>query len=441
MLSLRARQLLAATFVLAIFIALCGAGLEQAFRRSALEAEQDRLEGLVYAMLGAAETNQNGDLSISDDRLPDPRLGRPQSGLQAALVDNRGALIWGSPSLEDEWSAQLNQPTGTWYFQQQPDNSFSLSFGLRWLDRDNDPRRYTLEVIDDDQSFNLQLATYRRTLWGWLGGAALALIAVQMLVLNWSLTPLRKMVLELRGVEEGQQTKIESNYPSELTPLTGALNSMIQNERNQQTRYRNSLGDLAHSLKTPLAVLRGVVEEGTIGESLQNRLSEPLSRIQQITEYQLRKAAMAGRRTLSEPVPLRPLAEKIVQALGKVYADKQLQLQVDILPTLKLRADEGDLYEILGNLLDNACKWARQNVQISAHLNGYSAEIIVDDDGPGFPADSDKLLARGVRADNQVPGQGIGLSAVNELAIAYEGTISLQKSPLGGARVVLQLQT
>lgn len=440
MLSLRARQLLAASLVLAIFIALCGAGLERAFRSSAVEAEQNRLEGLVFAMLGAAEPNELGDLTISDERLPDPRLARPQSGLQAALIDERGALIWGSPSLEDEWSPASNQAVGDWHFQQS-DNLFTLSFGLRWLDRRNAPRRYTLEVIENDHSFALQLATYRRTLWGWLGGAAVALLIVQLLVLNWSLTPLRKMTRELRSIEDGKQAKIEASYPSELDPLSGALNSMIQNERNRQARYRNSLGDLAHSLKTPLAVLMGIIEEKALPESTQSRLIEPLSRIQQITDYQLRRAAMAGRRTLSELILLKPLAEKISSALSKVYAAKDLQLQIDIAATVRLRADEGDLYEMLGNLLDNACKWSRSKVMLSAATTGRITEIIVDDDGSGFPEDADKLLIRGVRADNQVPGQGIGLAAVNELAAAYDGEISLLRSPLGGARVVLRLQT
>lgn len=439
--SLRARQLFAATLVLAIFIALCGAGLERAFHSSAIEAEQDRLEGLVFAMLGAAEPNDNGDLTISDERLPDPRLARPQSGLQAALIDERGALVWGSPSLEDEWSASSNQAIGAWHFQEN-DNIFTLSFGLRWIGHRHGVRRYTLEVIENDQSFALQLATYRRTLWGWLGGAAAALLLVQLLVLNWSLTPLRKLAQELRGIEGGDKTKIEASYPSELRPLTGALNSMILNERNQQARYRNSLGDLAHSLKTPLAVLVGVVEDKSLPETTQTRLIEPLARIQQITDYQLRKAAMAGRRTLSEPVLLKPLADKIASALSKVYSSKNLFIQNNITATSRIRVDEGDLYEILGNLLDNACKWATSKVQISTSLGDHSAEITVDDDGPGFPEEADKLLARGVRADNQMPGgQGIGLSAVHELAIAYEGTISLLKSPLGGARVVLKLQT
>ena len=438
MTSLRARQLLAASLVLTAFIALCGAGLEQAFQSSALQAEEDKLQGLAYALLGVAEANEHGDLAVPDGRLPDPRLASPQSGLQAAIVDERGGLIWGSPSLADEWPMPMAQDVGTWHFQEQ-EQWFSLSFGLRWMDRQDAPRRYTLLLLEDDDAFRAQLRIYRRTLWGWLGGAALALLAVQLLMLRWSLSPLRKLATELRSVENAQQTHIELVYPSELTPLTNALNSMIQAERNQQARYRNALGDLAHSLKTPLAVLSGVTEEDIANGPLKDKLREPLGRIQQITDYQLRKAATVGRRTLSGPVPLRPLVEKVAGALTKVYTEKRMRIDVVVPPTLSLRADEGDLYELLGNLLDNAGKWCRTQVRIEASAKGRNVTLLIDDDGPGFPEDAEKLLERGVRADTQMPGQGIGLAAVNDLISAYDGKIDLQRGPLGGGRVVVHL--
>jgi two-component system sensor histidine kinase PhoQ len=438
MTSLRARQLFAASLVLTAFIALCGAGLEQAFHNSSLQAEEDKLQGLAYALLGAAEANTNGDLAVPQTRLPDPRLARPQSGLQAAIIDERGGLIWGSPSLADEWPLPLALEVGTWHFEER-DQWFTLTFGLRWLDRADAPRRYTLLILENDDAFETQLSTYRRTLWGWLGGAALALLAVQLLVLRWSLMPLRTLASELRGIEAGTQGQIESVYPSELTPLTEALNRMMQAERNQQTRYRNALGDLAHSLKTPLAVLHGVAEEDG-DASIKNKLREPLGRIQQIADYQLRKAATAGRRTLSDPVALRPLAEKIAAALQKVYADKGVRFTIAVAAGMRLRADEGDLYELIGNLLDNAAKWCGQQVQFGASISGHDVELTVDDDGPGFPEDADKLLGRGVRADEHVPGQGIGLAAVNDLIGVYDGAIALQRGPLGGGRVLIRFR-
>ena len=438
MTSLRARQLLAASLILTAFIGLCGAGLERAFQSSALQAEQDKLQGLAYALLGVAEANEKGDLAVADNHLPDPRLASPQSGLQAAIIDERGGLIWGSPSLADEWPLPVSQDVGSWHFEEL-DHWFTLSFGLRWVDRKDAPRRYTLMLLEDNTAFRGQLLIFRRTLWGWLGGAALALLSMQLLVLRWSLAPLRRLAQELRGIENAAQTRIEATYPSELTPVTEALNSMIQAERNQQTRYRNALGDLTHSLKTPLAVLSGVTDEIANAE-LAARLREPLERIRGITEYQLRKAATVGRRTLSDPVAVRPLVEKIATALLKVYADKGIRIDLRVSPTLRLRADEGDLYELLGNLLDNAAKWCRTQVQIDVRSAGRDVELTVDDDGPGFPDNAENLLERGVRADVQMPGQGIGLAAVNDLIGAYDGNIQMLRGPLGGARVAVYLR-
>lgn len=438
MTSLRTRQLVAASLVLAVFIALCGAGLEQAFRNSALQAQRSKLEGMVFALLAAAESNQNGDLSIPAPRLPDPRLANPQSGLQAAIVDERGGLIWGSPSLADDWPLPAPMDVGVWDFEDK-DGWFSLSFGLRWLNSNDAPRRYTLQVLEDDSGFLQQLKIFRRTLWSWLGGAALTLLLVQTLVLRWSLRPVRKLTHELQGVESGKQSQIDGLYPIELMPLTQALNSMIQVDRNQQTRYRNALGDLAHSLKTPLAVLHGMMEQEQVDADVRERLRDPVHTIQKITDYQLRKAATAGRRTLSAPLALQPLAEKIINALHKVYASKDVSFENSIPFDLRLRADEGDLYELFGNLLDNAAKWCKRQVRVGAEHQGSRVQLFVEDDGAGFPEDAEALLERGVRADNQTPGQGIGLAAAMEIVNAYEGTLILGRSPLGGARVSVVL--
>ena len=137
---------------------------------------------------------------------------------------------------------------------------------------------------------------------------------------------------------------------------------------------------------------------------------------------------------------MRPLADKISGALQKVYADKGIRFTIDISPNLRVRADEGDLYELLGNLLDNAAKWCTKRVSVSAKLSERNVELIIDDVGPGFPENADKLLERGVRADTQVPGQGIGLAAVNDLIGVYDGRIQLQRSPLGGGRVLIHFK-
>ncbi|MGH8443945.1 MAG: ATP-binding protein [Solimonas sp.] len=438
--SLRARLLVSTAVVLLAFVGLGGLALEKAFESALLQAQQDQLEGLIYALLGAASTTSDGELAIALDAVPDRRLREPLSGLQAALFNEIGIMVWSSSqSLDVPAPPQLK--IGQWHFERlkSPD-AFSLSFGLRWIDSErNQPRQYTVSVIDDTSSFDKQLGIFRRTLWAWLAGTVIALVVVLLLILRWSLAPLHKLGQELHMIESGMQADIEGSYPDELKPLTRDLNAMIVNERSQQTRYRNALGDLAHTLKTPLAVLRGVSSDGAIPSSQQEQLYEQIGRMQHIVDHQLRRAAAAGSRTLTEPVVLRPLAEKLMMALAKVYGGRNIRFDNALDPNLRVRADQGDLYELLGNLLDNAAKYGNRRVRIAAQADRNSCRIDVDDDGPGFPEQPEKLLERGARADTRKPGQGIGLSAVKEIVEAYGGQLTLERSPLGGARIGIVL--
>jgi two-component system sensor histidine kinase PhoQ len=437
--SLRTRLLLAATLVLGGFVLLTGAGLDQAFRSVAQQAERDKMQGLVYALLASAEAGEDGTLTIPVGSLSEPRLKRVDSGLEALILDARGKMVWHAPSFSGAAPSLQPADVGVSNFFEM-DDRFALTYGLRWLgEGGRKARRYTLAVLEDKTAYRNQLRLFQRNLWIALGGAAAALILVQFLVLRWGLAPLRRLAVELRRIESGKQLQIEGRYPSELTPLAQGLNAMILAERTQQTRYRNALDDLAHSLKTPLAVLKGLTEDQALDERTRERFNEPIGRIQEIARHQLRKAAAAGRRTLAEPVALRPLGEKIAGALSKVYAGKRVQISFEVPEALRARADEGDLYELLGNLLDNACKWCRTRVQCRIAMTERRLQIRVDDDGPGFPAAAEQLLQRGVRADSLTPGQGLGLGAVAELVRIYEGRIELGRSDLGGARVEVEL--
>lgn len=438
--SLRGRLLTASALVLTAFVALTAYALDQAFRSSLMQAEEEKLQGIVYALLGSAAPREDGELSIALDAVPDPRLRQPMSGLDAALFDEKGRAVWSSAAFLDLPPPQLTE-VGQWKFERLRDpDVFSLSFGLRWIDLARDPRRYNIVVLETTTGYRQQMAIFRRTLWGWLGGTALALTAMLLFLQRWSLAPLLRLGRELQEIEAGVQDEIAGHYPDEIRPLTHDLNAMIVNERNQQLRYRNALGDLAHTLKTPLAVLWGMTQERGLNTSQREQLQEQVSRMQRIVDHQLRRAAAAGTRTLSKPLRVRPLVEKITGALVKVYADKNPRFDLQLTPNLKLRADQGDLYELLGNLLDNAAKYGAGQVRISSRLADNRCSFIVEDNGPGFPENPEALLERGVRADNQTPGQGIGLAAVAELVKAYEGQLELGRSEaLSGGKVTATL--
>lgn len=418
----------------------CAAALDHAFEERALQTQYDRMQGLAYALLAATEPTADGTLSLSMFRLPDSRLNNPGAGLASALIDERGGLTWGSISLTDDVPLPPMVAPGEWSFE-STDTSFILAFGLRWANPVEGDQTYTLLIIEDRATFRRQVAGFRRTLWSWLAVAAIGLLSVQGAILAWGLGPLRRLRRDLRLVEKGKQTALGGRYPQELVPLSEAINGMISTGQAQLERHRHALGDLAHSLKTPLAVLRGMSEDERLNAELRPQIAEPVARMHTIVDHQLRRAVMAGRRTLTEPVALREVIEKLSRTIEKVYRNKAPHFALDIPPTLKVRIDGGDLFEMMGNLLENAVKYGRGRVRVHASRSRQGlCTIRVEDDGDGFPQSPERLLSRGVRADTLTPGQGIGLGASAELVAAYRGQVQLARSEsLGGGAVIITL--
>jgi two-component system sensor histidine kinase PhoQ len=438
--SLQTRLLLAAALTMTTFALLGGIALEHAFRSSLLQAQEEKLQGLVYALLGAASPDDSGDLTIALEAIPDPRLRQPLSGLTAALFDEGDRVVWSSAAFLPMPTPRQAPAVGEWRLAVEDElRLFSLSFGLRWIGASDTPRRYTVVVLEDRGTFDRQMAVYRRILWGWLGATIGALSVVLAILLRWGLSPLKRLGRELQQIENGERTRIEGHYPRELEPLTRDLNAMIVNERQQQTRYRNALGDLTHTLKTPLAVLRGLTEDAGLPSEHRAQLDEQVARMQHIVNHQLRRAAAAGSRTLTEPVALRPICDKLIATLTKVYAGRDVRFDNWVVPTLRLRADQGDLFELIGNLLDNAAKYGHGHVRLSATLGKNVCNLVVEDNGMGLPDHPESLLERGARADRRQPGQGLGLAAVVDIVKAYEGQLKLDASPLGGAKITATL--
>jgi two-component system sensor histidine kinase PhoQ len=224
-------------------------------------------------------------------------------------------------------------------------------------------------------------------------------------------------------------------YPDELRALTDNLNALLASGYARETRLGNALADLAHSLKTPLAVLRGA-----LGDPPSAALTEQIRRMDEIVAYQLERARGRPTVSLAPPVPLGPALERLLGALGKLHAGRALATELDLTPELSFRGAEGDLLEVIGNLLDNAFKWTRTRVRVEARREAGMLVIRVEDDGPGIPPGQIQALGeRGARADLSAPGHGIGLAMVREICKAYGGDLSIAASPLGGALVQARL--
>ena len=434
--SLNLRIILSATLVLVIFISMTAVTLERAYVDSSESALRDKLTSQLYALMAAADVSDNGVTMPSSEL--DALLGLPSSGVYAYVADQDGNAMWSSSSV---LGARLPQPTALPSGEQRfiktkvDDVEFySYVYGVNWA-TDSRELPLTFNIITDLRSFDRQLTEYRTTLLSWLVAMAVLLLVTQAIILRWGLSPLRKVGRELSLIESGEQQQIKEDYPREIERLTDNINILLQQEREQKTRYRNALGDLAHSLKTPLAVLQGALT-GHRSNQPDESMQEQITRMNSIVEYQLQRAATAGAASIGKSVDICSVVERILKSLQKVYHDKPVNVVVDIEKQTTFRGDEGDLMEALGNLLENAFKWAEQVIEIKASNADGKCHISIADDGPGVARSKiDDILKRGVRADESIAGHGIGLSIVQNIVDAYHGSLTITKSRLGGTEV------
>ena len=454
-LSLQARSLAAAGLVLAAFLGLAFFALDRAFYDAAESALRDRLQSYMYAYLAGSDTTRAGAL-IPPEVGPDPRFDQPSaSGLYAGIV---GAKILGTK--DDQWRSPsasgselpfcIELPRGPAQFRgpvQTPLGAlFVLAQGVDWNSSNKSVLHLTFYVAEDSTALRAQIEVYRRTLLTWLGALGIVLLLLLLVVLRWSLAPLRRVATDLARVERGTQEQLGADYPVELSGLTGSLDNFIDAERDRVKRYRNTLADLAHSLKTPLAVMRSQLEIGGGGEELRWTVLEQVGRMDEIVAYQLSRAATSGHQTFAAPLLIEPYAEEIVRSLEKVYASKNVLCEFEIDAAARFHGDQGDLMELFGNLLENAFKWAKRRVVLHARVLPAGArrsglEFSVEDDGSGIAEDKvEHLLQRGVRGDERVQGHGIGLAIVQDIVKAYRGEVRVDRSPsLGGARFTVRL--
>lgn len=257
------------------------------------------------------------------------------------------------------------------------------------------------------------------------------------------LLPFGQLRKRLSAVRDGHERRIDGSYPAEIQPLVNDLNSLLEHREKAVQRALSKAGDLAHGLKTPLAVLAQEADRAEAAGHLEvaAMIHQQVERMRRQVDYHLAhaRAASSGVAPGAHCVVL-VSAEGLTRTLLRIYAARGLNIEVDVVPEHSIRGQREDLDEMLGNLLDNACKWARSSVSVQALRENENIIILVDDDGPGIPPEMrDVVLQRGVRADEAAPGSGLGLSIVRDLAEVYGGAVSLEDSPRGGLRARLQL--
>jgi len=264
------------------------------------------------------------------------------------------------------------------------------------------------------------------------------LMAGGLLAVYQALAPLRRLREKLAAVRSLPSRCIEGRYPSEIQPLVDDLNALIEDRERAVKRAIATAGDLAHGLKTPLAVLSQEADRAASAGNgeLAGRIAQQVERMLRQVQYHLARARAAPGAAGAAPCRVAPCAAGVVRTLLTLYAARGLGISSTIDPGMCALVRQEDLEEILGNLLDNACKWAKSRIALQASVVGSMLVLRVDDDGAGLDADRRNfVLERGVRLDQAAPGSGLGLAIVRDLAEMYSGSICLEDSPLGGLRV------
>jgi len=439
--SLFGRLLIASLLLLGLFFGLVYYAVDQAYISNTYESKWEQLQLQNYILLSAATVAD--DAIAMPDTLREPRFDEKQSGLYGVIHDRAGQVLWRSYSANElvlpaTMTAMGSAAPGHSEFAHS--NDYYLShYTVEWEIIDDVPQIITFTVLEDSATTLAKIAQFQNSIARLLTIGALALVAALMIVLRWGTLPLRRLARDIKAIENGQQQHLKGHYPVELQGLSRNLNALIDTEQQQRERYQNTLADLAHSLKTPLAVIRVELETGARDDS--HRLIEQQSqRMEDIITHQLQRAVIAAPNTLSERIPVAPVVTQLSTALGKVYAGKAIAIEQQVDAAAHFLGDKRDLMEVLGNIADNACKACQRRVKICADQHQGMLRLQIHDDGDGIDESlRDSVLQRGQRLDQKSPGQGIGLDVVNDIVSSYQGQLSIAQSPLGGALFTLLL--
>lgn len=445
--SLSARLLVSVSVLLLFFFGATIVVLDVAFRHAGEQARQDILDGHLMSLLAAAEPTSDGTLGMPPD-MPEPRFGNIGSGLYAEIRGEQGALVWRSRSaLGLEIPAGVTPQGGDQFFAEEylDDGTPLLTFSIAvyWEFPDGELRPFVFKVAESLDSFNAQIANFRRQLFGWFAAVALIMLLSISVLMRRLLQPLRQVEAEIGDIETGERSELSESLPTELQGVARNMNILIANERARSERYRVTLDNLAHSLKTPLAAIRALLFDRQKPE-FEDRANEQIDRMDEIVRYQLRKPAAASADSPGLTlVDVKSELEKLAAGLRKVHHDKSPNITLHVDTQARMRGDKGDFLELAGNLIDNACKWCESDVVV--HADGATGSknglrLVVADDGPGIPESAAQdLLQRGTRLDESTPGHGIGLAIVNDIAHSYGGQITIGRSDLGGAEIVVSI--
>ncbi len=456
--SLRARLLVATMAWVLVSLALAGWGLRTLFQEHITQQMQAQLVLHLNQLSAAVDTDASGALSVTPIA-SDPRFEQPLSGLYWQ-VDVLSRNAEGQTTVSQDalarsrslWDQSLPLPStlpraqGTRNFDEKmlrDSEGRSLIAVTRTLQLpEPDAPLLRLAVAADSAVLAERMSRFTSMLLLTLGMLALGLLVAMVIQLQFALAPLHQLRQRLRAVLNGDSQHLEGQFPSELESLVTEFNNVLDTNAEIVQRARTQAGNLAHALHTPLTIMGNAATAGHDG--LAHLVQEQTQIAKRQVDYHLARArAATAARSKALRTPVKPHLQALLRTMERLHAARHLQFELgDIDPHLAFRGEEQDFYEMLGNLLDNAGKWAHQHIALHAQVieAGEMLRLTVDDDGPGLSEpERERAFQRGVRLDEQRPGAGLGLDIVRELVHTYGGEVTASQSPLGGLRIELLL--
>ncbi len=450
--SIATRLFISAVFWSSTILILAGLGLSAIYARSAEAAYDDRLgvylKALVANVAAPGEESRAGAGPVID---PNFELAFSGWYWQITRLDSDHPDIRSSRSLFATQLPRLQSASG-----RQPPDATRSGYGegpgnheLRMLEREidaGDEGRYLIQVAATSEVIQNQIETFEFALDATFLALALGLLGSTALALRFGLRPLRNLQEEVAAIRRGETEQIRGDFPPDLMPLASEVNLLLDANRDVVQRARTQVGNLAHALKTPLSVM--INEAASPSSALPDKVREQAEVMRRQVSFYLDRARAAARAgAIGAATDVRPVVDGLVRTFEKLHIDGNLRFAAEVDDALRFRGEAQDLSDLIGNLLDNAGKWAKSRIEVNIRREGQSDSAerafffaAIDDDGPGLDPEARKAaIVRGQKLDESRPGSGLGLSIVVELAAVYGGSLSLDESPLGGLRATLRL--
>ncbi|MGY2460798.1 sensor histidine kinase [Vreelandella sulfidaeris] len=434
--SISMRLLLAALVMVGVALPLAGTLLSHHYHASATQAFDERLAATLNVIIASVTYDRLTQQLVHDRALGDPRFESVYSGWYWQITDGdqhtlASRSLWDQrlPVIDNENlnARSLDGPRGQ---------------SLRVVERDiilaplDAPLHISVAAQDD--TLVRDIRKFRHLLWGGLTGLGVVLLGVLALQVRWGLAPLRRMHANLHDVEQGRAEQLDTRLPEELATLAASMNAVLARDQRLIERGRHTAGNLAHALKTPLSVMRLQLRQ--LPEANRRDWEVELARVDSAVRHHLARASAAGEGVRFAPINLHTTLTPLINGLARLAQRRGIVLRQAWDQKIRVHMDEQDIQELVGNLMDNALRWAHSEVQLNVKVNEQQLTLTISDNGPGMSeVECQQAVQRGRRLDEQRSGSGLGLAIVTDLVALYNGQMQLTRASTGGLKVVVEL--